>query len=1150
MPIQSADIKLLNSQVMTDEDDGGGAMTGSVVVDGLDNNLFPDTSQVDRAKGRVNIRQVYGVAHTSDTDTLQGVHALITDAPDDPLVHCVLMAAPKWGARRTDYREVIERYLVKGPRLSARLYDAHYASAMQVRLVTFVGAAFPIAGDGIVLRTPAGIEQYVRILRVAISTENVAVVEGGGTLVLSATIAVCELSKELEHDFIGPPPSRIGTETGFAQVFSTSVAAGAKFYGIKPLLLDAAPGDATITLAGGIFTPIVPAATSETPIIDQFPLVGRAALARTALSAVTLPAVSMALGPNTVVQAPTAIEPGSASLSGAGVAFTDDGRGNLMQGALTVAAVDYQAGRITFAPGAPAYGSGPATLSYKPASVVGASNRSVSFAVTQANQGLAYTNVFEPPPAPGSFTLAYMAQGRWYELLDNMAGKLEGADSLYGVGSLNYASGSMAVTLGAIPDVGSKLIADWGDANAAKPVSTVLPTRLSARISLPARTKASGIVATWSVGATSYTATTSAAGVLTGDATGCYAAGVLTFAPGVLPSTDVTVTTQQAPLSLNSWVGGAGTYNLNGGTLPITPGTLRATVLADFPDNARHPVQTFAVWDNGGGVVYLTYAPPDGGGASYAVGTIDYSTGRVVMQSSATIKMVVELVATGAGWAAGLSHVYPSTVMQAVPLSGFTGVSYAGGAETTEVTTAAITSWSMDVDTLRDPLVLRDTAFTLGGDVYTAAAGVLRRGWDIATGAPQTASAGVVLSGGQITVTTLPASGTNAVVWHNAAVDSAPKLVSHGVFRTASAPLKSGVFQLQSGGLVGQANDGGAISGDGWSGQADFQRGIVTWKFAPGGLGGVGIGLEPASISYNAVLIQYMPLDAALLGLETARLPLDGKVPIYRQGDMVVVHNTQTLALPNPLTKGTTYPLGRQRLASVAVKTATGAKVDDTLYTPAMDLGELVFPVGSDLTGLAQPFTVQHTVQDLVVASEVDISGRIKLQRPLTHTYDAGTSYASGALLAGDVFGRVFNVFDQATWTGVWSDTRIGDDTLASYNSIDHPITTTNRGAVTERWALIFTSNTAFRIVGEQYGQLPVGGDINTVTAPINTATGVPFLVIQPQGWGGGWPVGSVLRINTEACGTALGAVRTVLQGPDTLKSDKFALAFRGDVNA
>ena len=99
MPILTQDIKLLKSAVMADTTDGGGAMTGLAVIDGQSNNLFPDTSADDRAAGRVQLRKVFGVAHTGDTDTLLGAHVIVTDAPDDPLVHCCLI--------KTDRKSVV-----------------------------------------------------------------------------------------------------------------------------------------------------------------------------------------------------------------------------------------------------------------------------------------------------------------------------------------------------------------------------------------------------------------------------------------------------------------------------------------------------------------------------------------------------------------------------------------------------------------------------------------------------------------------------------------------------------------------------------------------------------------------------------------------------------------------------------------------------------------------------------------------------------------------------------------------------------------------------------------------------------------------------------------------------------------------------------
>ena len=48
MSINSDDVKLYESQRLTDEEDGGGRVTGSEVIDGNVNNLFQDISRIDR----------------------------------------------------------------------------------------------------------------------------------------------------------------------------------------------------------------------------------------------------------------------------------------------------------------------------------------------------------------------------------------------------------------------------------------------------------------------------------------------------------------------------------------------------------------------------------------------------------------------------------------------------------------------------------------------------------------------------------------------------------------------------------------------------------------------------------------------------------------------------------------------------------------------------------------------------------------------------------------------------------------------------------------------------------------------------------------------------------------------------------------------
>lgn len=1169
MPILTEDIKLLKSAVMADTSDGGGAMTGIAVIDGQSNNLFPDTSELDRALGRVNIREIYGVAHTADTDTLLGAHTIITDAPDDPLVHCTLMAAPSWGATRDAFREAIERYLVKGPRVAARMYDTHYAGSLQVRLVSFVPTTFPVGGDAIVLRNPSGQEQYVRVLRTVESFTQIAVNESSGTVVLPAYVAVCDLGQALLYDFIGPQPARVLNEASFAQVYSTNVSGGARFFGIKPIGTAGAVGDYSVTLAGGIFAPLVPAATIESPIIDQYPLILRQSLSRTALRSVTLPAVSLIFGPGTVLTFPTAIEPLSLSITHGGTLFTDDGLGGLKQGTTVVGEVNYKAKTVTLSAGAPAYGNASNAITYKPATLAGAGTYSDYQDITAANQGLAYTYAFEPPPAPGTFTLSYMAQGRWYDLQDNGNGKLSGADSSYGVGTINYVTGSIGFTLGAIPDVGSALIYQWGNSATAVPVLDAVPARLSTLLTLPndVAVNPSTLTLAWSRGGTNYTAACAADGTLSGGATGTVGQKLISivggnryvseidFAPSVFP--DGLITVAWAPRS-NKFTdlvnNGGGNYTLG---RPPAPGSVLLRVLTVPQAGFDVPGVLFASDRLQDG---LLRGAPGESNFNIVLGTVNYSTGVIVISPTVALSVYENVIQTYAA-SGGNTLFYEKKVLRAAHVVTLVNTTVTEASHTTSATATAQSQTFTPVDwTFKLPvltgLALRTDAllFEVGNEVYHSQGGVLRKSWNAAA-TTLSAPVGSAVSNGTVSLNSLPANGTNAVSLVNAARDATGGLtVGQGTFRVASAPLKTGVFQIQARSQIGSGNGTGVITGGGWAGSVDYQRGIVKWNRTTGLVEGWAAWqvLNPISadqLSYNAVFLQYLPLDGALLGLETARLPLDGKVPIFRSGGVVVVHNTQTLVLPNPLVKGTAYALGRTRIASVRVKTVTGATVSGLLYTTALDTGSITFPVASDLTGLAQPFSVEHRIEDMMLTSAADISGKLSFTRALTHAFPANTSYASGALLAGDVFGRVFSVFDQSTWTGEWSDTRIGADTLASYNTIDFPLTTTNRGAVTERWAIIFTSSSAFRIVGEKYGQVGIG-DVNTITQPNNTATGTPFFSIPIAGWGGGWAAGNVLRLNTAACGTAIGVVRTVLQGPDTLASDKFTLAFRGDVNA
>jgi hypothetical protein len=180
----------------------------------------------------------------------------------------------------------------------------------------------------------------------------------------------------------------------------------------------------------------------------------------------------------------------------------------------------------------------------------------------------------------------------------------------------------------------------------------------------------------------------------------------------------------------------------------------------------------------------------------------------------------------------------------------------------------------------------------------------------------------------------------------------------------------------------------------------------------------------------------------------------------------------------------------------------------------------------------------------------VQINGRLRFTRQITHNYPTSGSYVSSALIAGDLRARVSLLFDQVSWNNVWADTVNGSGSAtATFNDIANPLQVVNSGALTERWAVIFTNSTTFNVIGEHVGTVAVG-NTSSDCSPLNPASGTPYFTIPSAGWGILWSTGNVLRFNTVGAYFPVWVARTIQQGPETVPDDSFTLLIRGDVDA
>lgn len=470
--------------------------------------------------------------------------------------------------------------------------------------------------------------------------------------------------------------------------------------------------------------------------------------------------------------------------------------------------------------------------------------------------------------------------------------------------------------------------------------------------------------------------------------------------------------------------------------------------------------------------------------------------------------------------------------------------------------------------------------FMLGTDTYLDRTGTLVRNVNPANNSG-TSSGSIQYGTGKIEIDSWTPNTDNRLTLQSLSTTTDMPPVNRISFRTPVSPLRPGsltvvVATLDFGQLTLQADDDGIIETSRAHGQINYDTGFVDLFFytktkiteanraeieayewydvllqyqeGTDTYINVPVWIDASSVRYNAVAYTYIPLDAEILGLSATRLPLDGRVPIYRVGDIAIVSSSKTFELPDYVA-GQTYELPDQRISWAELEDADGVKVPFDMYSVDYDYGK--FTLGGDfaLNALTAPLTMKYRYQDMLLIRDVQINGQLTFTKPLTHNYDAENTIVGSALVIGDMQARSTGKFVQQTWNSLWLDEATGGAISANYNDALYPISVTNNGAIQERWALVFTSDgTAFRCIGEYSGQIGTG-TVNTDFAPINPITGVPYFIIKKEGWGQGWVSGNVLRFNTVAATFPVWVIRTVKQSEPTVLSDQFQIMLRGDID-
>ena len=621
--------------------------------------------------------------------------------------------------------------------------------------------------------------------------------------------------------------------------------------------------------------------------------------------------------------------------------------------------------------------------------------------------------------------------------------------------------------------------------------------------------------------------------------------------------------------------------------------TPRAISISTDPASSASITEEAATTEDGRVIALRTVTDNGAGGFLDSMGTVNYTTKQVQLKvvsfdrTTSSYKSDHELPidferaveGTGTTVAALKGAQYSTASVGEEVLAGSSVVArYRVGASLPRPHTQSYTPNSVKIDLCpytNHRIVPGSVLFRWMGQVYSDFEGVIYRGRTDST--PGIASGTISYAAGTALMTDYVVGGTGPTDFQLLSLwtQNIPWSTASIFFRTQAAPIKPTgmvltLLDLEGNALTATGDLGGNLIGTHMWGKFDYQTGLgelmfgdfvldssltaeqkAEWWYDPADVGAVQAGkiwrpwpVDPTTLRYNSVAYFYLPLDADIIGLDPVRLPPDGRVPIYRVGSYVVVGHTGVVPAAT-YTAGQTINCARERLSRVYLVGADGQLIRNG-YTVNLDAGTIAV---TDVTGWVQPVTVKHRIEQMARVADVQIDGTLKLTKQLAHSFPVGT-VVSSAIMAGNLRARALPVFDQQTWDGVtWSDITIGNPAPATYNDGAFPVLVTNKGAITERFALrVLTGGTDVEVIGEHVGNLGTFSR-NTAIAPINPISGVPYFTLAAAGWGAGWVPGNTLFLPTVGTYYPMAVIRAT-QPSEAIGTDyAFEITERGDID-
>lgn len=462
MSLTDQNLVLLEPQYRGDFDGAGGLQTSRVLGTGQVpfDQLFPDTADMDYL-GRVDIEKLFLAIDAANLDPLLGAYAVIAQRPSDDNVNGLIFPGDD-SDTRAEVRSRIEAFRLIGPAMRMFLLETQWQGQTLITCYLAEGEAAPVVGTVICIAGSSA-QQFVRIQRIVSSQEvKFNEIPPGQTnpQEFTRTVLMLELSEPLQYDFAAGKASPYTSTRNDSVIHSTIPNDSSRFYGVERLRSDVARLAAELTMVS-TEAGLLPASTQDTPVLDYAPLSGRQVWYSLQENIVSRTITGQANGVVTLYF-PLPLMPGKTTVTLGSLIFQDNGTGELppVNGSAdgyTVTAL-YTDRQITIS--RTSSFSVTCEVSTAFAAPVEAPIYTLAIEITDLNRRLTYDFRCDPLPAETSVWVEYFTRGDWITLKDTGAGTLAGGAN-EGGGTLVYLTGSGAVSLGALPDIGSYVIVSW-----------------------------------------------------------------------------------------------------------------------------------------------------------------------------------------------------------------------------------------------------------------------------------------------------------------------------------------------------------------------------------------------------------------------------------------------------------------------------------------------------------------------------------------------------------------------------------------------------------------------------------------------------------------------------------------------------------------